>query len=53
MTSPAILADFFPGVKKPVWQEVEPDHYVACHLYDDTVEDKEKAKTQPDPEVLV
>lgn len=41
------------SIKKPVWQEVEPDHYVACHLYDDTVEDKEKAKTQPDPEVLV
>jgi oligopeptide transport system ATP-binding protein len=20
--------------KEPVWQEVEPDHYVACHLYE-------------------
>lgn len=24
--------------KIPVWQEVEQDHYVACHLYDDTLE---------------
>ncbi|GAB3789451.1 ABC transporter ATP-binding protein [Virgibacillus kimchii] len=41
------------SIKKPVWQEVEQDHYVACHLYDDTLEDQEKAKTQPNPEVLV
>ncbi|GAB3045016.1 ABC transporter ATP-binding protein [Virgibacillus ainsalahensis] len=25
----------------PVWQEVEQDHYVACHLYDHTVKYKE------------
>jgi peptide/nickel transport system ATP-binding protein len=41
------------SIKKPVWQEVDQDHYVACHLYDDTLEDKEKAKKQPNPEVLV
>ena len=23
-------------VKKPIWQEVEQDHYVACHLYNKT-----------------
>lgn len=23
--------------KKPVWQEVERDHYVACHLYDRSI----------------
>src|SRR5699024_735200 len=41
------------SMKKPVWQEVEQDHYVACHLYDGTLEDKEKAKIQHNPEVLV
>ncbi|MFA1822465.1 ABC transporter ATP-binding protein [Virgibacillus oceani] len=41
------------SIKKPIWQEVERDHYVACHLYDRTLEDKEKAKTQQNPEVLV
>ncbi|WP_449355043.1 ABC transporter ATP-binding protein [Virgibacillus natechei] len=25
------------SVVTPVWQEVERDHYVACHLYDDTL----------------
>lgn len=25
--------------KKPVWREVEKDHYVACHLYDNSVND--------------
>lgn len=28
------------SIKKPQWQEVEQAHYVACHLYDDTVDDK-------------
>jgi len=41
------------SIKKPVWQEVERDHYAACHLYDDTIEDKEKAKKQHNPEMLV
>ncbi|MFD1036836.1 ABC transporter ATP-binding protein [Virgibacillus byunsanensis] len=27
-------------MKKPVWQEVEPNHYVACHLYDETLDHK-------------
>ena len=32
--------------KKPVWQEAAEDHYVACHLYDDSINtsDKEKMK---------
>src|SRR5690625_4543654 len=25
--------------KKPIWREVEKDHYVACHLYDESVND--------------
>ncbi|WP_156290892.1 ABC transporter ATP-binding protein [Oceanobacillus salinisoli] len=33
--------------KKPVWQEVEQNHYVACHLYDDTLDEKEKEKIAP------
>lgn len=32
------------SIKKPAWQEVEQSHYVACHLYDDTVEDKTPLK---------
>lgn len=28
------------SIKKPQWQEVEQAHYVACHLYDNTVDDK-------------
>lgn len=28
------------SIKKPQWLEIEQAHYVACHLYDDTVEDK-------------
>lgn len=28
--------------KKPVWQEIEKDHYVACHLYDEHLEGKDK-----------
>ncbi|ESU33770.1 peptide ABC transporter ATP-binding protein [Bacillus sp. 17376] len=28
--------------KKPVWQEIDKDHYVACHLYDEHVEGKDK-----------
>ena len=30
--------------KKPEWQEVEQDHYVACHLYDETLNDMETAQ---------
>ncbi|MBR7795659.1 MAG: ABC transporter ATP-binding protein [Bacillota bacterium] len=30
---------------KPAWQEVTQDHYVACHLYDETVENKEPVKS--------
>lgn len=26
------------SLSKPEWQEVEQDHYVACHLYDQTLE---------------
>ncbi|MFG6149751.1 ABC transporter ATP-binding protein [Halobacillus sp. B23F22_1] len=33
---------------KPVWQEVERDHFVACHLYNDAIEDKTPLKDQPD-----
>ncbi|PAV31686.1 oligopeptide ABC transporter ATP-binding protein OppF [Virgibacillus profundi] len=29
------------SLKKPDWQEVEQNHYVACHLYDETLEDRE------------
>ncbi|GGF23866.1 putative oligopeptide transport ATP-binding protein YkfD [Halobacillus andaensis] len=32
---------------KPVWQEVEKDHFVACHLYNDDIEDKTPIKGQP------
>ncbi len=28
----------------PVWQEVEQDHYVACHLYNDEIKDKTPLK---------
>jgi peptide/nickel transport system ATP-binding protein len=28
--------------KKPVWQEIDKDHYVACHLYDEHLEGKDK-----------
>ncbi|MFC3039265.1 ABC transporter ATP-binding protein [Virgibacillus xinjiangensis] len=28
----------------PAWQEVEQDHYVACHLYDETISDKRPVK---------
>lgn len=30
------------SAKTPQWQEVEQDHYVACHLYDNTLEDGER-----------
>ncbi|WP_164667598.1 ABC transporter ATP-binding protein [Virgibacillus doumboii] len=30
------------SVKTPQWQEVEKDHYVACHLYDETLEESER-----------
>ncbi|WP_106496074.1 ABC transporter ATP-binding protein [Lentibacillus sp. Marseille-P4043] len=32
------------STKKPVWQEVEQSHYVACHLYDKTIGDKTPVK---------
>ncbi|MGI8313882.1 ABC transporter ATP-binding protein [Halobacillus mangrovi] len=32
--------------KAPVWQEVEKEHYVACHLYNDEVVDPADAKNQ-------
>ncbi|MEC5424486.1 ATP-binding cassette domain-containing protein [Virgibacillus sp. C22-A2] len=32
------------SLKNPTWQEVEQDHYVACHLYDENLEDTEKAR---------
>jgi peptide/nickel transport system ATP-binding protein len=28
--------------KKPVWQEIDKDHFVACHLYDELLEGKDK-----------
>jgi peptide/nickel transport system ATP-binding protein len=28
--------------KKPVWQEIDKDHFVACHLYDEHLEGKDK-----------
>lgn len=28
--------------QKPVWQEIDKDHYVACHLYDEHLEGKDK-----------
>lgn len=28
--------------KRPVWQEVSERHYVACHLYDETIDDQNK-----------
>ncbi|WP_226676287.1 ABC transporter ATP-binding protein [Mesobacillus jeotgali] len=28
--------------RKPVWQEIDKDHYVACHLYDEHLEGKDK-----------
>ncbi|MFC4024985.1 ABC transporter ATP-binding protein [Oceanobacillus longus] len=33
---------------KPVWQEVEQAHFVACHLYDETIENKNQLKKQPE-----
>ncbi|MFC4558059.1 ABC transporter ATP-binding protein [Virgibacillus kekensis] len=30
------------ATKKPKWLEQEKDHYVACHLYDDTLNDRER-----------
>ncbi|MGY0691244.1 ABC transporter ATP-binding protein [Virgibacillus sp. FSP13] len=34
------------STKKPVWQEVEQSHYVACHLYDKTIGDKTPIKKE-------
>ncbi len=28
--------------KKPVWQEIDKDHFVACHLYDDQIAGKDR-----------
>ncbi|NKE04382.1 MULTISPECIES: ABC transporter ATP-binding protein [Mesobacillus] len=28
--------------KKPVWQEIDKNHYVACHLYDEHLDEKNK-----------
>ncbi|MGV2938940.1 ABC transporter ATP-binding protein [Mesobacillus sp. LC4] len=28
--------------KKPVWQEIDKNHYVACHLYDEHLDEKRK-----------
>ncbi len=28
--------------RKPVWQEIDKDHYVACHLYDEHLDGKSK-----------
>ena len=28
--------------KKPVWQEIDKDHFVACHLYDEHLDGKSK-----------
>ncbi len=33
--------------QKPVWQEVEQGHFVACHLYDGSIENKDVNKKQP------
>ncbi|MFC2948888.1 ABC transporter ATP-binding protein [Virgibacillus sediminis] len=30
----------------PSWMEVEQDHYVACHLYDETIEDRQPIRQQ-------
>ncbi|WLR57045.1 ATP-binding cassette domain-containing protein [Mesobacillus subterraneus] len=30
--------------KKPVWQEIDKDHYVACHLYGEHLEGNDKNK---------
>ncbi|WP_101846285.1 ABC transporter ATP-binding protein [Halobacillus sp. Marseille-P3879] len=32
---------------EPLWQEVETDHFVACHLYNEDIEDKTPIKDQP------
>ncbi|WP_099159418.1 ABC transporter ATP-binding protein [Virgibacillus ndiopensis] len=32
------------SMKKPVWQEIGQNHYVACHLYDETLENKKPVK---------
>ncbi|EQB38177.1 MULTISPECIES: ABC transporter ATP-binding protein [Virgibacillus] len=32
------------ALKKPTWQEIEQDHYVACHLYDETIVNTEQAR---------
>ncbi|WP_404455693.1 ABC transporter ATP-binding protein [Oceanobacillus kapialis] len=31
----------------PTWQEVEQDHYVACHLYNNELENKKPLQTDP------
>ncbi|WP_339226540.1 oligopeptide/dipeptide ABC transporter ATP-binding protein [Oceanobacillus sp. FSL K6-2867] len=31
---------------KPMWQEVEQEHYVACHLYDETIGNKKSIKNK-------
>ncbi|RDW22248.1 oligopeptide ABC transporter ATP-binding protein OppF [Oceanobacillus arenosus] len=31
------------GLEKPTWQEVEPSHYVACHLYKESTNKKESS----------
>jgi peptide/nickel transport system ATP-binding protein len=41
------------AAKKPAWQEVEQGHYVACHLYDETIKDKDKPNKQQTPEVTI
>lgn len=30
------------GLERPAWKEVSEDHYVACHLYDETTDNEEK-----------
>ena len=31
----------------PVQREIEPGHYVVCHLYDDAKEEPAEAKAEP------
>ena len=33
---------------KPVWQEIEQEHFVACHLYDETIDHKKSIKVKPE-----
>ncbi|WP_337017174.1 oligopeptide/dipeptide ABC transporter ATP-binding protein [Oceanobacillus massiliensis] len=33
---------------RPVWQEVEQKHFVACHLYDKSLKDKTPLRDQPE-----